>query len=260
MYRVAMKSFIKNRAGLKLSVEARILEPASGLAFLMHGLGSSKDRPHMQAFAQAFLEKGISVVLFDTTNSFGESDGDYSDATTTNYYSDLEDVIAWAASQDWYKEPFYICGHSLGGICSGLFAQKHPDKVKGLGLFSTVISGELSLQAHGASEIADWRSRGWLVKPSATMPGKIKRLRWSHMEDRLRYDLLPKASILSMPVLFIVGDKDETTPLLHQKILYDMLGPDKELHIIKGAEHSFRDPRHLAEIMKIVSGWLDRIR
>jgi hypothetical protein len=35
-------------------------------------------------------------VLFDTTHSFGESGGNYEDATTTQYYQDLEDVISWA--------------------------------------------------------------------------------------------------------------------------------------------------------------------
>lgn len=67
-----------------------------GLAFVMHGLGGFKEQPHLQVMAKAFLANGYTVVRFDTTNTFGESDGRYEDATTTNYYEDLEAVIAWA--------------------------------------------------------------------------------------------------------------------------------------------------------------------
>ena len=53
------------------------------------------------------------------------------------------------------------------------------------------------------------------------------------MEDRLQYDVLLKAEKLQMPVLLIVGDKDDITPPEHQKILFDLLPGKKELFIIK---------------------------
>ena len=59
----------------------------------MHGLGGFKEQKHIQTFADAFLENNFTVVLFDTTHTYGESEGKYEDATTTNYYEDLEDVI-----------------------------------------------------------------------------------------------------------------------------------------------------------------------
>lgn len=119
---------------------------SQGLAFVMHGLGGFKEQPHIRVMAEAFKQKGLTVVTFDTTNSIGESDGKYEDATTTNYYEDLEDVIVWASRQPWYKKPFYLAGHSLGGICTALFSEKYPDKVKALAPISTVVSGKLSTQ------------------------------------------------------------------------------------------------------------------
>src|SRR5260221_6400320 len=97
------KVFIKNRKGQKIAV---IVEQPNGqtkgLAFVMHGLGGFKEQPHIQVMAEAFLDNGYRVVRFDATNSFGESEGKYEDATTTNYYEDLEDVINWSKKQSWY--------------------------------------------------------------------------------------------------------------------------------------------------------------
>ncbi|KKW32127.1 MAG: OsmC-like protein family protein [Candidatus Uhrbacteria bacterium GW2011_GWA2_53_10] len=255
------KLFIKNRQGQRVAV---IIDypngQQKGLAFVMHGLSGFKEQPHIQTFADAFLKQNYVVVRFDTTNTFGESDGQYEDATTTNYYNDLEDVITWARGQSWYQEPFVLAGHSLGGICTALFAEKYPEKVKALAPISTVVSGTLSAQvSKQKKKFETWRQTGWLEKPSISKPGTIKRLKWSHMEDRLKYDLLPEVRKLTMPVLFIVGEDDDLTPPEHQKLLYEKLPGQKEMYIIKGAPHTFREPEHLQEIAKIFSQWLEKV-
>ncbi len=230
---------------------------SQGLAFVMHGLGGFKEQPHIRVMAEAFKQKGLTVVTFDTTNSIGESDGKYEDATTTNYYEDLEDVIVWASRQPWYKKPFYLAGHSLGGICTALFSEKYPDKVKALAPISTVVSGKLSTQrGEKKGELQKWKETGWEIAESESKPGVIKRLPWSHMEDRMKYDLLPEAKKLSMPVLLIVGEHDE--PEI-QKILFGALPGPKELHIIKKAPHTFRDTDQLKEIKSIFLNWIDKI-
>lgn len=248
-----------NRQGLRLVVALAPVANPKGLAFLMPGLGGQRQQPHIQTIADAFRELGISVVSFDPTNSFGESDGRYEDATTTNYYHDLEDVISWAAQQPWYREPFYLAGHSLGGLCTALFAEAHPEKVKALAPISPVVSGTLSLEARRRNDavgLTRWQKTGWDERPSSGVPGLIKRLPWSHMEDRLRYDLLPQASKLTMPVLLVVGELDTPTPPDHVRILYDALPGPKTFHVISGSPHAFREPTHLAELKAIISDWI----
>lgn len=254
-----MKTFITNRDNNKISVLVEGPETKGKLVFVMHGLGGNKDQGHIRAMAEAFVETGYTVVSFDTTHTFGESEGgDYEDATITNYFADLEDVIAWAATQSWYIEPFVICGHSLGGISVALFAEKHPEKVKALAPISTVVSGKISLEAHKLSanleNLEEWKRDGIRVTKSHDGT-KTKRLKWSHMEDRLKYDLLPLVDKLNMPVLMIVGEKDDPTPLVHQKILYEKLPGKKELHVIKGALHSFYEPHEQAELKELVKAW-----
>ncbi|OHB23204.1 MAG: hypothetical protein A2939_02195, partial [Parcubacteria group bacterium RIFCSPLOWO2_01_FULL_48_18] len=231
------------------------------LAFVMHGLGGFKEQDHIATFADAFKEKGFTVVRFDTTNTLGESGGKYENATITNYYEDLEDVIKWAQEQKWYQEPFALSGHSLGGICTALYAEKYPKKVLALALISTVVSGKLSIEAHkrdDAEDFSNWEKTGWKEEQSRSKPGVIKRLPWSHIADRLKYNLLSNVSKLTMPVLLITGENDTSTPPDHVQILFEALPGPKEYHIIKNAPHTFRDKKHLAEIKNLFLKWVDK--
>lgn len=252
-----MKIFIKNRHNKNIAVIIEENKNSKGLVFVMHGLGGFKEQPHIQTFADAFRDNNFTVVLFDATHTYGESEGEYADATTTNYYEDLEDVINWAKTQTWYKEPFWLAGHSLGAISVALYTERHPNEVKALAPISTVVSGKFSTETKKERGLLEeWKKTGWLIAKSESKPGLIKKLKWSEMEDRLKYDLLPEANKLTMPVLLIVGDKDDGTPPEHHKILFDKLPGKKEMHVIKGAPHTFRDPEHLAEIRAIFDKWI----
>jgi len=250
------KLFIKNRKGQNISVVINRLVNQKGLGFIIHGLGGFKEQPHIQTFTNVLKDNGYTTVSFDTTNSLGESDGKYEDATLTNYYEDLEDVISWAAGQGWYQEPFILVGHSLGGISSALYAEKFPEKVKALAPISTVVSGQLSLEAHPKEEMEAWRKSGWMERPSSSKPGVIKRLKWAHNEDRVKYNLLDKVENLTMPTILIVGELDAVTPLEHQQLLFDKLPGQKELKIIPAAPHTFKEENHLKELHKLLSEWL----
>lgn len=244
---------IKNRKGQKIVVFLGKTEQPKGLAFVMHGLGGNKEEPHIITFAESFKEAGYTVVRFDTTNTFGESDGKYEDATLTNYYEDLEDVIAWAKEQSWFIKPFVLAGHSFGGISTILYAEKHPDEIKGIAPISTVVSGKLSTESPSHSKVLEnWEKTGWRVEGKTRLP-------WSHMIDRLKYDVLPEAHKLTMPVLMIVGDKDDSTPPEHQKLLFDQLFGKKELHIIKNASHTFDEPSQRLEIKQIFIRWIEKL-
>lgn len=256
-----MKTFIQNRDDKNVCVVVEGPETAGQLAFVMHGLSGNKNELHIRAMAETFLDAGYTVVTFDTTNTFGESEGQYEDATLTGYYNDLEDVITWASKQAWYAEPFVLVGHSLGGISAALFAQKYPNKVRALAPVSTVVSGELTLQTPlsdpRSQYLDEWKRAGFQITKGPG--GREERLKWACMEDRLRYDLLPEATKLTMPVFMAVGDKDESTPPKHQQILYDTLPSKKELHIIAGAEHSFTRPHEREELATLLKDWVAKL-
>lgn len=259
----SQKFTIQNRKGLRIVVLLEECQKPVGLAFVMHGLGGFKEQPMMVAMAEIFLKNGFSTVRFDTTNTFGESEGKYEDATTTNYFEDLEDVIAWAKTQPWYREPFVLAGHSLGSISVALYAEKHPGKVRALAPFSTVVSAEYSLEAmgkHHPEKLAQWRKTGWREEKSFSKPGLVKRLPWSHMLDRMRHNLLPHADKLTMPLLLVTGEYDTSTPPEHVRVLFDHApSKQKTFHIVSGAPHTFRDEQHLRELRQVLDAWIQNI-
>ncbi len=257
-----IKVNIKNRKGENIVADLSTPENSKGLAFVLHGLGGFKEQPHILVIVETFLKNNYTVVNIDATNSFNESDGKYEDATMQNHYEDLVDVISWAKNQEWYIEPFILAGHSLGGYAVAQYAEDYPDKVRAVFPHALVVSGELSHQAHKKFEsqkLKDWKETGWNERSSVSKPGLIKRLPYSHMEERLQHDLIPNVSKLSMPVLFVVGEKDEPCPPEHNKILYDLVPGPKEIHIIPGAPHTFRDSEHLEQFKNILDNWLTKI-
>lgn len=253
-----MKVNVTSRKSQKIVVLIEVANDPKGLVFIMHGLSGFKEQPQIEAFAQAFKDESFTVVRFDTTNTFGESDGKYEDATVTSYYEDLEDVLKWAESQLWFRKPFWLVGASLGAMAVALYTEKYPQNVIALAPISALVSGNLSLDAMGSEKAKHWKTSGWREKVSISQPGHIKRTPWSHMEDRLKYDLLPQAGKLNMPVLLIVGSEDDTTPLSHQQELLEFLPGDKELHIIDGAGHSFREKSHLEEAKQVLKTWIQK--
>ncbi len=250
------KFFIKNRHNQKIAVI--VDEGNAGLVFVMHGLGGFKEQKHIEAIASAFQGSNYTVVRFDTTNSIGESEGEFEKATVGNYYDDLVDVIEWAKTQSWYVEPFVLAGHGLGGMCVTLYAEANPDKVKGIAPIATLVSGKLCLEAE-KDKIEDWQKTGWRFEESKSKPGITKRLPWSAMEDRQKYDILEKADKLTMPVLLIVGERDDSSLPAHQQIFYDALLGPREIYIINNAEHNFWKVGERQELMNNLGDWIDRL-
>lgn len=255
---------IKNRHGLKIVGEIRKPENPKGLAFMLHGLGGFKEQPNTVTVVDSFFDNNFIVINFDATNSFGESEGSYENATMQLHYEDLVDVINWSKKQDWYKEPFILAGHSLGGYAVARYAEDYPEEVKAVFPFALVVSGKLSYEAnkkYNSENFNIWEKTGWREESSTSKPGLIKRLPWSHMQERFNHDLVPNAHNLTMPVLFVVGENDKSCPPEQEKVLFDALPENtkKEFHVVPGASHTFRNQIDLDNLKEILNNWIKKL-
>lgn len=256
---------IKNRYGLKIVGEIHVPKNPIGLAFVQHGLGGFKEQQGIMTIVNTLLTNNYTVVNFDATNSIGESDGKYEEATMQFHYEDLVDVIAWAKTKDWYKQPFILTGHSLGGYAVTQYTEDYPSEVKAVFPFALTTAGEVSFKANEKfypENLKNWKETGWKIEESKSRPGIIKRLPWSHMEERLKHDLRPNAPKLTMPVLFVVGENDTSCPPDSQQELYDLLpkNTERELHIVKGAQHTFKTTEDLEQLRSILGTWLKKLK
>lgn len=231
-----------------------------GTCIVQHGWGGHRNKATIQAIKNAFLESGFQTFNFDTTNSFGESDGDFEKSTLGLHAEDLADVVKWSQEQDWFIGPLALTGHSKGGYAVMKYAEEHPDEVSYLVPVAPVISGKLSFEAnqkYNKEEFEKWQKEGVLIRTGSEGDTKVQH--WFQMEERLNHNLLPKASNLTMPILIVVGSEDTSCPAEHQQIMIDAIPSEqKELTIISGAPHSFHKKSEQEECMEIIKSWLTK--
>ncbi len=104
-------------------------------------------------------------------------------------------------------------------------------------------------EAHGATGVLGLAFLGFPLHP----PGAPATARGDHLAD------------VKVPTLFLQGTKDEFAELDLLKPLVKSLGKRATLHLIEGANHSFRVPAKsgrkeadvMAELADTLTGWID---
>lgn len=243
---------IKNRKNQDIFVRVEISKNSKDLIFIVHGLGGSRKECHIKTFASSFKEKGFTVISFDCTNSLGESEGNYENATTSNYYNDLEDVTNWAKNQDWYIEPFWLCGHSLGGLNVVRYAKENPDKIKAIIPASPTINAEI-LEIKLKPRLKKIDGTIWYTYISSKTK-KEENLKWyPFIEDLRKYSLVDFLEKLKIPILILVGKKE-----YYCKPLKDISEEFKlEFKIIKNAQHVYKGDEQFKEIKGFIQEFID---
>lgn len=228
-----------------------------GTCIVQHGWGSHRNKTTVQAMKNGFLESGFQTFNFDTTNSFGESDGNFEKSTLGSFWKDLEDVVKWAQQQDWFIGALALTGHSKGGYAVTRYAEEYPNEVSYLVPVAPLVSGKMSHEAHKKyrpKQFERWQKEG--VLEDIGKEGNLRRKHWFQMEERLQHDLLPKVHVLKMPILLIVGGEDESC-FEQTTTLFEALPEEtKELIIIPGAPHSFYLESEQEACKKAIKDWL----
>ncbi len=249
----------KNRHNQKIVFELSGDLSSDNLVFIVHGLGGSKDQKHIQTISKAFVEAGFKAVAVDTTTGFGDSEGDTINVSATSYLQDLEDVVSFARTQDWFREPFVVAGHSLGGIATLLYANNHPEQVKGIFPMSTVVSGKLWRSGKSEAKFDEWEAQGYFLKVSKSMPGRSGKIGYGLARDLDKIDSLEFAPDIKCPALLIVGSEDPgTTPAMHE-MLFAKLGGPKELHLIDKMGHDPTLQTELDELTQLIVSWAKKL-
>lgn len=251
---------IKNRENLDLVIFYQLPNHVpAGLIFIEHGFTGHCQETQLKIIADCFSEHSYIVVLFDATNSTGESGCSLQGVTFTGHYHDLEDVINWAKTQPWFIEPFVVSGHSLGASAAIYYTENHPEDVKLLLGVSPVIKGsdfyEATKKAMG-NAFEQWEQGGFYKRCSKTT-GKTINVPFSYMTDFLKYNAEKLSHKIQCRTILISGDKDASAPLASIKNFYEKLTCPKELNILKDCGHIFHAPKDLEKLKSTVTRTLN---
>ncbi len=256
------KKILKNRKGQKIVGElfSPMLSP-KGTAIIQHGYSGTRKQEHILAMRDALLQEGFQVFTFDTTNSFGESDGKFEDARLGLHAEDLEDLIFWAQKENWMLRPLVLAGHSMGAFSILRFAMRHKKEVDLLIPFAPVVSGELlwaAMKTHHPLFFAKVKREGlaYLISHS----GRKKKIQWSVFQEYLQHSLFLEDET-DLPPFFLIGaERDTSVPVEHLSLWFSIPKVEKKFLILKQSPHTPHKEEILRKLKKEIKLWLEEMK
>lgn len=149
-----------------------------------------------------------------------------------------------------YKD-MVICGHSMGGAISMLYALRYPEEVRGIILVGTGARLRVHPEYLQLGKDAEEDKSTWLQNQMGYYPGvapdMVQSLKRRSMEigpsvelnDLLacdQFDVMKEVQDITLPTLVICGSEDTMTPVKYTDYLADNI-PGARKSIIPGASH-----------------------
>lgn len=232
-----------------------IADVPRGSAVFIHGLGGYKEQEHLVITATTLAEKGFSTLIVDAIDDIAHGKEAIKRATPTRRIENLEDAVRFAHSAPWFKAPFLIGGHSLGGIAAGTVAASGAFPIDGVVLLAPVVSGDIQWAGRGADVLRIWKERTYIDREFVTRPGELFQLHYNLVGEARKYSLLRDADKLTMPVLMVVGSDDDSTPAEHLKLL-DLALDGRGTYVeIPETRHNFRGKE--SDVACAVGEWIE---
>ena len=144
-----------------------------------------------------------------------------------------------------------ICGHSMGGAISILYALRYPEEVRGIILMGTgarlrVHPDYLQLGKDSVEDKAQWLENQMAYYPGVAtdMVQSLKRRSVEigpsvEVNDLMacdEFDVMNEIENISLPTLVICGDQDTMTPVKYADYMADRIPGAKKV-IVPGASH-----------------------
>lgn len=248
--------------------------PPRGYVMIAHGIGEHAGRyGHVAA---AFNEIGFNVFGPDH-QGHGRSQGKRGHISRFEYYChDLEQLRQLVVGEN-DRKPFFLLGHSMGGLIACVYLSMFQDKVDGAILSAPAVgiqSDVSPLQFKIAKTIHP-------IFPSLTLNNSIDAALLSHdseevekyKEDklvhprislRLFFELLrsgesclPKARKIKTPILLMVGDDDQIIDIEKAKLAFDQLpNPDSKIVIFEDMYHEIFNEIDRDRVIEYAKTWL----
>jgi pimeloyl-ACP methyl ester carboxylesterase len=214
------------------------------VVILGHGYLSDKESRTNTALSEKLNAAGISTISYDMYGH-GDSEGDIEYLTIGKVIANVLALYDYAKGQG-YSE-IGLSGSSYTGIVSLIAASKRDFAV--LSLKCPVFdSKRLWDSRHGPDGIRRWREEGHIEAFG-------KRWDYGAYADASGYDMDSIASKITAPVIVIHGDKDVTVPIQHAKDIIAYVKGEKELVVIDGADHFFKDEEHFSQMISASFEW-----
>lgn len=214
-----------------------------------HGFKGFKDWGHYNWVAQKSADAGLAFLKFNF--SFNGVDGgqldeisDLKSFAENNYSKEVADVQSVlnyieTNADDLNIDPkrIYLAGHSRGGGIATLVTSEDK-RVKGLVLWASLSEFDSFFRKE---TIEDWEKNGLVYAKNSRTGAELpinRQFYDDYLANKSTLDVRKAAKLISVPMLIIHGEKDETVPLSHAEAFYTLV-PHSILIKVSGANHTF---------------------
>jgi len=214
------------------------------LMLLGHGLTGNKDRPVIVDTAQALRHAGFDTLAFSFAGN-GNSQGDFRYATISKEVGDLAAVID-AVSHS-YPKIAYI-GHSMGAAV-GVIQATRDCRIKAL----ISIAGMIDTKAFATTEFGQQTPDEGLMWQEASCP--LSAAFMTDLCDTI-VSVEPLADCVSTQWLLLHGTADDIVLPQDTECVKSLQGDAVDIVLIPGADHSFNEPDHKAQLTQTITQWM----
>ena len=227
---------MKNHFKIKVdgeSVRGVLENPKSDkLLILAHGFTGNMKGPSniFEKLSRNLQKNGFAVLRFNFRGT-PPSEGRFELMTLKSETKDMRAVMKFAKSRG-YKQ-IGMLGESLGGA---IITRSYTKSIRAsvfwypaFDLFDT------SLKNYFSKEKQKELSQNGFIKEGRFKVGK------GFVEEIKKTKLFSNISTITSPVLFLHGDKDTDVPYLQSERAFKFARCKKEIHLIKGADHCFKN-------------------
>ena len=245
----------KNNAGQLLRGNLHLPKDKTDKAVIFcHGFAGNKDRPHGIAICNDLAQAGFAALRFDFRGN-GQSEGKFKDSYYSNEISDLKSAIDFLIEKG-YKTIGTI-GHSKGGAVV-VIEGNQDDRVK-----AVVSIAPVGYPAKMKNRMLKKEELEKVMKgePVSKMRKNIMfTYTKEYIEDLDKQNTVEAAKKLKGALLVIHGDSDATIPVQEGVDVYEAASQPKQMIVIKGGDHGFKNPGHekamITHSVKWMQQWL----
>jgi pimeloyl-ACP methyl ester carboxylesterase len=165
-----------------------------------------------------------------------------------------------------------LCGHSMGGAITQLYALKYPDELKGIVLVGTGARLKVDPKYLKDCEDGIGGRDGWLANREAEYaridPDLVKELLLRSaqvgpsvkLNDLLccdRFDIMDRVPEIVVPALMVCGTEDVMTPVKYSAYLDDRI-KNSRITVLEGATHYVMMERH-REVNRAIAEFVEEL-
>lgn len=222
------------------------------------GVLDTAKTPYIKALSKKFLENGWVVVLFDMTNSFGESGGRSEDVTITQRIDDLEKVVNYAKRRSFVNDKkITVIGHCYGGM-TALAMEGFKHILAAMAIISVPARiEETKLTRKSSHEMMKIKLKRYFHVHHDTT-GEEVRINYAFLEDGIKIDMDRASRNLDTPTIFFHGAKDDSIPLANTERMHNKAIGKKELVVIPSMEHEVKGAA-ITKIYKETVAFFDKV-